>query len=91
MQNVIYKLDKLRRVSICVLYLVDLFNVFSMLKEKVLNDHEWTGWLKWMRNCCKYGTLSEQWKLIQSERWFNPDFDNFINKEVVPKPESKSI
>jgi hypothetical protein len=47
--------------------------------------------LQWMRNCFKYGTLDEQWKLIQSEKWFNPSFGNFINKEVASKPESKSI
>jgi hypothetical protein len=35
--------------------------------------------------------LGEQWKQIHSERWFNPDFENFINKEVAPKPESESI
>lgn len=47
--------------------------------------------VEWMRNCFKYGTLNEQWKLIQSERWFNPDIENFIDEEVAPQPESKSI
>jgi len=34
-----------------------------------------------MRNCFKYGTIGELWKQIESERWFNPDFEVFINKE----------
>ena len=55
---------------------------------KVLNEDEWIRWVQWMRICFRYGTLSEQCKLIKSERWFNPDFENFINKKVAPKPES---
>src|SRR5215212_10171296 len=64
-------------------------HAYAMRQRKVLNEHEWTGWLQWMKNCFKYGTLSEQWKLIQSERWFNPHFGDFINKEIIPKPESR--
>ncbi len=92
MQNVIYKLEKPSEELAFAYYILFICShAFSMRQRKVLNDHEWSGWLQWMRNCFKYGTLSEQLKLIQSERWFNPDFDNFINKEVAPKPESKSI
>jgi hypothetical protein len=60
-----------------------------MRQRKVLNDDEWTGWLHWMRNCFKYGTIGEHWKQIQSERWLNPDFENFLNKEIMPKPGSR--
>ena len=66
-------------------------HAYAMYRRKVLSGDEWTGWLQWMRNYFKYGTLGEQWKQIHSERWFNPDFENFINKEVAPKPESESI
>ena len=59
--------------------------------RKVLSGDEWTGWLQWMRNCFKYGTLAEHWKQHLDERWFHPGFQNFINKEVAPKPESKQI
>jgi hypothetical protein len=54
------------------------------VQTKVLNDDEWIGWLQWMRNCFKYGTIDDQWKQIQSERWINPDFEEFINKEMIP-------
>jgi hypothetical protein len=64
---------------------------FSKKQTQSLNEDEWTGWLQLMKNCFKYGTISEHWKLIQSEGWLNPDFENFLNKEVAPKPESKSI
>lgn len=40
--------------------------------------------VNWMRNCFKYGTLGELWKQIQTENWFDPSFQVFVNKEVVP-------
>jgi len=93
MQKVLYK--ELERPSdeLAFAYYI-LFicsHAHAMHRRKVLSGNEWTGWLQWMRNCFKYGTLGEQWKQILSERWFNPDFENFINKEVAPKPESESI
>jgi hypothetical protein len=54
-----------------------------MLERKVLNDEECTWWLHWMKNCFKYGTMGEQWKQIQSERWLNPAFENFVNREII--------
>ena len=84
MQKVIYKLEKPSEELAFAYYILFICShAYSMRQRKVLNDDEWKGWLQWMRNCFKYGTLSEQWKLIQSERWFNPDFENFINKEVA--------
>ena len=92
MQKVIYKLEKPSEELAFAYYILFICShAYSMHQRKVLNEDEWTGWLQWMRNCFKYGTLDEQWKLIQSERWFNPNFGNFINKEVVSKPEPKSI
>jgi hypothetical protein len=38
-----------------------------------------------MKNCFKYGTIGEQWEQIQSERWFNPDFENFLNENIIPR------
>jgi hypothetical protein len=43
-------------------------HAYAMRQRKVLNDHEWAGWLQWMRNCFKYGTIGEHWKQIESER-----------------------
>jgi hypothetical protein len=92
MQKVIYKLEKPSEELAFAYYILFICShAYSMHQRKVLNDEEWIGWLHWMKNCFKYGTLDEQWKLIQSEGWFNPNFGNFINKEVSSKPESKSI
>jgi len=36
-----------------------------------------------MRNCFKYVTISEQWKQMKSERWLNPVFEDFVNREIA--------
>ena len=86
MQNVIYKLEKpSEELSFMYYVLFICSHAYAMHQRKVLNDHEWAGWLQWMRNCFKYGTIGEHWKQIQSERWLNPDFEDFVNREIMPK------
>jgi hypothetical protein len=90
MQKVIYKLENPSEELAFAYYILFICShVYAMRQRKVLNDNEWTRWLKWMRNCFKYGTIGEQWEQIESERWFNPDFENFLNKEIIPKPGSR--
>jgi hypothetical protein len=50
----------------------------------MLKDDDWTRWLYLMRNCFRYGSLGEHWKQAQSENWFDPSFQAFVNKELVP-------
>ena len=52
-------------------------------QRKVLDDNEWTGWLQWMRNCFRRGMINETWKQIEPDGWFNPAFQNFINREIA--------
>jgi len=90
MQKVIYKLEKPEEELAFAYYILFICShAYAMRQRKVLNDDDWTGWLQWMRNCFKYGTIGEQWEQIQSERWFNADFENFINEEIMPKPGSR--
>jgi hypothetical protein len=90
MQKVIYKLEKPSDELAFAYYILFICShAYAMRQRKVLNDHEWTGWLQWMKNCFKYGTIGEQWKQIQAERWLNPDFENFLNEEIIPKPGSR--
>src|ERR687886_2807247 len=90
MQKVIYKLEKPSEELAFAYYILFICShAYAMRQRKVLNDHEWTGWLQWMRNCFKYGTIGEQWKQIQTERWLNPDFENFVNEEIMLEPGSK--
>jgi hypothetical protein len=90
MQKVIYKLENPSDELAFAYYILFICShAYAMRQRKVLNDDDWRGWLQWMRNCFKYGTIGEQWKQIQSERWLNPDFENFLNKEIILKPGSR--
>ena len=90
MQKVIYKLESPSEELAFAYYILFICShAYAMRQRKVLNDHEWTGWLQWMRNCFKYGTVGEQWKQIQSERWLNRNFENFINREIIPESGSR--
>jgi hypothetical protein len=92
MQKVIYKLENPSDELAFAYYILFICShAYAMHQRKVLIDDEWTGWLHWMKNCFKYGTVGEQWKQIQSEGWLNPGFENFVNKEIMPKPESRPI
>jgi hypothetical protein len=51
-----------------------------MRQRKVLDDNEWAGWLQWMRNCFRKGTIKETWKRVEKDRWFNPAFQDFVNR-----------
>jgi hypothetical protein len=55
----------------------------AMRQRKVLDDNEWAGWLQWMRNCFRKGTIKETWKRVEQDRWFNPAFQDFVNTEIV--------
>jgi hypothetical protein len=58
-------------------------HAFAMRQRKVLDDNEWAGWLQWMRNCFRRGTIVETWKQVEPNGRFNPAFQNFINREMV--------
>jgi len=66
MQKVIYRLEKPAEE---LAFAYDVFficpHAYAMRQRKVLDDDEWTGWLHWMKNCFKYGTIGEQWEQIQ--------------------------
>jgi hypothetical protein len=69
------------------IFAFDVLNVFShaydMHERKVLNENEWFGWVHWMRNCFRLGTIKEHWKQIQQSQWYDPTFEDFINKQVI--------
>jgi hypothetical protein len=65
---------------------------FHMRQRKVLSDNEWAGWLRWMKTAFDEGTIREYWeKSIEPEKWFDPAFQNFIDKEIIKqnKPSMK--
>src|SRR5262245_4021739 len=86
LQKVMYKLEKPSDELAFAYYIFFISShAYAMHQRNVLKDDDWTRWLYWMRNCFMYGTLGEHWKQTQSENWFDPSFQTFVNKEVIPE------
>jgi hypothetical protein len=69
-------------------YLLSIWShAYDMRERKVLNDNEWFGWLQWMRNCFRLGTIKEHWNRMQENHWYDPTFEDFINKQVIANVE----
>jgi len=59
-------------------------HAYHMRQRGVVSDNEWKGWLRWMKSAFRYGTISQIWKNnIEVEKWFDPAFQEFIDKELV--------
>jgi hypothetical protein len=60
-------------------------HAYHMYQRKVVSDNEWTGWLRMMRSCFEQGKIREYWESdLELEKWFDPAFEQFINKELIP-------
>ena len=83
-QGVIDNEIKLSREGAYSFYILWICShAYAMRKRNVLDDNEWVGWLQWMRHIFQRGTIKETWKQVEPDRWFNPAFQDFINKEIV--------
>ena len=59
-------------------------HAYHMRQWGVVSDNEWKGWLRWMKSAFRHGTISQIWKNnIEVEKWFDPAFQEFIDKELV--------
>ena len=59
-------------------------HVYHMRQREVVSDNEWTGWLRWMKSAFRHGNIREIWKNnVEVEKWFDPAFQEFINKELA--------
>jgi hypothetical protein len=80
-------INNVQSLSPDVVYAFDVLNVFShaydMRERKVLNENEWSGWVRWTRNCFRLGTIKEHWKRFQETQWYDPAFEDFINNQVI--------
>ena len=82
-------LSKVDEQSPEVAYAYDILftfaHAFHMRQRKVLNDNEWIGWVRWYKSAFEQGELMEIWqRTIEMEKWFNPAFHDFINREIAP-------
>ena len=84
LQKVIYKLETPSEELAFAYYILFISShAYAMRQRNVLKDNEWTRWLQWMRNSFEYGTIGEHWKQIESENWFDPSFQVFVNRELI--------
>jgi len=59
-------------------------HAYHMRQRGVVSDNEWKGWLRWMKSAFRHDTISKIWKNnIEVEKWFDPVFQEFIDKELV--------
>ena len=63
---------------------------FHMRQRGVLKDNEWAGWIGLIRAAFRKGTIGEYWKTVEPENWFDPEFLDFINNEIVREDKSKA-
>ncbi len=68
-------------VAMYVLYVYAY--AFHMRQRGVLRDNEWAGWIGLIRGAFRKGTIGEYWKTVEPENWFDPEFQDFINNEIV--------
>ena len=60
-------------------------HVFHMRQRKVLSENEWIGWLRWMKSAFEEGSIKEIWEShIEMEKWFDPAFQVFVDRELIP-------
>jgi hypothetical protein len=72
-------------------YILSIWShAYAMHQRDVLSDAEWRVYIRWMRNAFRRGTITERWKQIEKDRWFDPDFQNFINTEIVGASEIRT-
>jgi len=70
---------------VCAYYILYMCShAFHMHQRNVLSTNEWAGWLQWMRTAFEEGEIRDHWKnSIHPQKWFDPAFIAFINKEVI--------
>ena len=65
-------------------------HAYHMYQRKVVSDNEWTGWLRRMRTCFEQGKIREYWESdLELEKWFDPSFQEFVNKKLAGTIKSK--
>ncbi|MFL6485419.1 MAG: hypothetical protein ACJ71D_01725 [Nitrososphaera sp.] len=58
---------------------------FHMRQRGVLRDNEWARWIGSIRTAFRKGTIGEYWKTVEPENWFDPEFRDFINNEILSR------
>jgi hypothetical protein len=81
----IYQSSETPSADVPLAYYILFFcaHIYHMRQRGVLADNEWTGWLHWMKNAFRLGTIGAAWKDQQMESWFDPAFQRFVDQELM--------
>ena len=58
-------------------------HAYHMRQRGILTDNDWAGWLQWTKNAFRSGRLGKYWKEAEMQAWVDPDFREFVNREVL--------
>jgi hypothetical protein len=75
----------------CAHYTLSVYEyALHMYKRGILKDNAWNGWLRLIKGTFKEGTIGDYWKESEIGEWFDPDFKDFINNEVLSEGKIKA-
>jgi hypothetical protein len=75
----------------CAMYALNVFSyAFHMHQRGILRKNEWNGWLRLITTVFKEGTISDYWRASELEAWFDPEFQDFINNEILREDKPKA-
>lgn len=67
-------------------YIIYIFShMYHMRERKILKDNEWNGYVQYMKNTFKYGTISKYWEMGKIYEWVDASFRNFVETELLPE------
>ena len=82
MWNVPEKINKELPTAYSIMFIGS--HIYHMRQRKVISNNEWAGWLQWMKNSFRFGNISKIWNDAQMESWFDPSFQEFVKRELLP-------
>ena len=56
-----------------------------MHQRGILRENEWNAWIRTIRSTFRKGTIGDYWKGSELETLLDPDFQNFINNDIIGK------
>jgi hypothetical protein len=56
---------------------------YHMRQRGILSDNDWAGWLQWTKNAFRSGRLGNYWKEAEMQKWVDPAFREFVNREIL--------
>jgi hypothetical protein len=61
-----------------------------MYKRGILKDNAWNGWVRLIKGTFREGTIGDYWKESEIGEWFDPDFKDFVNNEVLSEGKTEA-